>query len=147
MTTPPRGDEPMSMSAESTLRSGGCLCRRIRFTVTGEADYPHTCSCPHCQRLSGGPMMSWASFPLSGLTWTGDGGEPVWHYTWPDSRRGFCPGCGSQLCALDDGANSIAITLSALDDASGLVPVNQSFRGDAVAWLPQVPDTQRSSIT
>ncbi|MFF8789418.1 GFA family protein [Streptomyces sp. NPDC015125] len=145
MTTPPRGDEPMGMSADSPLRSGGCLCRRIRFALTGVADYPHTCSCTHCQRLSGGPLMSWVSFPLSGLTWTGEGGEPVWHYTWPDSRRGFCPDCGSQLCALDDGANSIAITLSALDDASGLVPVNQSFREDAVSWLPQVPDAQHSS--
>ncbi|WP_260639876.1 GFA family protein [Streptomyces angustmyceticus] len=109
-------------------------------TRTGQG----TCNCTHCQRLSGGPMMSWLSFPLSGLTWTGDGGEPAWHHTWPDSRRGFCPDCGSQLCALDDEARSIAITLPALDDASGLAPVDQSFRDDAVAWLPQVPDTRRS---
>ncbi|WP_432141121.1 GFA family protein [Streptomyces sp. bgisy084] len=141
------GDEPMSARPAARVLSGGCLCRRIRFALTGEADYPHTCSCPHCQKLSGGPMMSWVSFPLSGLTWTGEGGEPAWHYTWPDSRRGFCPGCGSQVCALDDGAVSIAITLSSLDDASGFVPVNQSFREDAVAWLPHVPDTQHGSIT
>ncbi|MCL7493083.1 GFA family protein [Streptomyces sp. MCA2] len=141
------GIEPTRTQPGTPVRSGGCLCRRIRFTIVGKADYPHTCSCPHCQKLSGGPMMSWASFPLSGLTWTEEGGEPAWHYTWPDSRRGFCPSCGSQLCALDDGATSIAITLSALDDATGLVPVNQSFREDAVAWLPQVPDTQHRSIT
>ncbi|MGA5266246.1 GFA family protein [Streptomyces lydicamycinicus] len=147
MSTPPREKDALSASPNGSLRSGGCLCWRIRFTVTGTPDYPHTCSCTHCQRLSGGPMMSWVSFPLSGLTWTGDGGEPAWHYTWPDSRRGFCPDCGSQLCALDDGASSIAITFSALDDASGLVPVNQSFREDAVTWLPPVPDTQHSKVT
>ncbi|AOP49064.1 GFA family protein [Streptomyces lydicus] len=147
MSTPPREKGAWSASPDGSPRSGGCLCRRIRFTVTGTPDCPHTCSCTHCQRLSGGPMMSWVSFPLSGLTWTGDGGEPAWHYTWPDSRRGFCPDCGSQLCALDAGAGSIAITFSALDDASGLVPVNQSFRKDAVTWLAQVPDTRHSSIT
>ncbi|MFB7467689.1 hypothetical protein ACFCZ1_30060 [Streptomyces sp. NPDC056224] len=45
--------------------------------------------------------------------------------------------CGSQVCALDDGATSIAITLSALGNPPDLVPVNQSFRETAVR-LPQV---------
>ncbi|MFJ8676956.1 GFA family protein [Streptomyces sp. NPDC093589] len=130
----------MSETSEDTPRSGECLCRRIRFTVAGAPDYPHTCSCMHCQKLSGGPVMAWVSFPVSGLTWTGPGGEPAWHYTWPDSRRGFCPNCGSHLCALDDGAESIALTLSTLVDASDLVPVNQSYRQDAVPWLAPVPD-------
>jgi hypothetical protein len=41
----------------------------------------------------------------------------------------------------------IGINLSALDDQDDprLVPINQSFRGDAVAWLAQVPDTQHST--
>jgi hypothetical protein len=129
-------------------RAGGCLCGKIRFTVTGEPDYPHTCSCLHCQKLGGGPMMSWVSFPLDGLAWTGEGGEPSWYYTFVgETKRGFCPACGSQLCALDDGGNSIAITLSALDDAADLIPVNQSFRDDAVSWLPQVPDSRHSVVS
>ncbi|MFF3624703.1 aldehyde-activating protein [Streptomyces sp. NPDC002467] len=86
--------------------------------------------------------MSWVTFALDGLTWTGSGGEPAWHHTWPDSRRGFCPGCGSQLCALDDGAAGIAVTLSALGNPPDLVPVGQSFRETAVTWLPQVPDSR-----
>ncbi len=36
-------------------------------------------------------MMSWVSFPLDGLAWSG--AEPSWHNTWPDSKRGFCPYC------------------------------------------------------
>jgi hypothetical protein len=132
----------------TAARTGGCLCGKIRFTAAGEPDYPHTCSCQHCQRLSGGPMMSWVSFPLDEFAWTGDGGEPSWHYTFEgETKRGFCPTCGSQVCALDDGATSIAITLSALDSADDLIPVNQSFREDAVAWLPQVPDTRHSTVS
>lgn len=130
----------MSEASADTARSGGCLCGQVRFTVSGAADYPHTCSCPHCQRLSGSPVMAWVSFPLGGLTWTGEQGEPAWYYTWPDSRRGHCPNCGSHLCALDDNSDSIALTLSSLDDASDFVPVNQSFRQNAVPWLAPVPD-------
>ena len=33
----------------SEVRTGGCLCRTGGFTLTGEPDYPHTCSCPHCK--------------------------------------------------------------------------------------------------
>ncbi|MEV6681194.1 GFA family protein [Streptomyces erythrochromogenes] len=132
----------MTTTDTTTPRAGHCQCEEIQFTVTGPPDYVHTCSCRDCLRLSGGPMMSWVSFPLEGLIWTGPGGEPAWHNTWPDSRRGFCPRCGSQLCALDDGATSIAITLSVLGNPPDLLPVNQSHRETAVTWLPQVPDTR-----
>ncbi|MFK0264736.1 GFA family protein [Streptomyces angustmyceticus] len=87
----PREIDALSASPDGSLRSGGCLCRRIRFTVTGSPDSPQTCSCTHCQRLSGGPMMSWVSFPLDGLVWTGDGGEPAWYYPWPDSASHLTP--------------------------------------------------------
>ncbi|MFE3653335.1 GFA family protein [Streptomyces sp. NPDC059152] len=136
----------MSATPDTAERTGGCLCRKIRFKATGEPDYPHTCSCPHCKALSGGPMMAWVSFPLQGLIWTGEGGEPSWHYTWPDSKRGFCPTCGTQVCALDEGADDIALTFFTLDDPSNLIPVNQSFRGDAVSWLPQIPNTQHTTV-
>ncbi|MFE2426975.1 GFA family protein [Streptomyces sp. NPDC059373] len=136
----------MSTTPDTTVRTGGCLCGQIRFTVTGDPDYPHVCSCTHCKTLSGGPMMAWVSFNLGGFTWTGPGGEPSWHYTWPVSKRGFCPDCGSQVCAQDDGAESIALTFFALDDSADLVPVNQSFRDDAVSWLPQISNTQHSTV-
>ncbi|GFE27104.1 hypothetical protein Sliba_75570 [Streptomyces nigrescens] len=74
------------------------LTTLVRRLITGEADYPRsTWSCPHCQRPSGGPMVSRVSFPASGLSSTREGGEPVWHCAWPDSRCGFCVCRGSRL--------------------------------------------------
>jgi hypothetical protein len=83
--------------------------------------------------------MSWVSFPLAGLGWTGSGGEPSWHYTWPDSKRGFCDKCGSQVCALDDDADSICMTMSSLDNPREFTPIKQSFADNGVDWLPPVP--------
>ncbi|MGW2007619.1 GFA family protein [Streptomyces nigrescens] len=51
MSTPPREKDALSASPDGSLRSGSCLCRRIRFTVTGSPDYRYTCSCTHRQRL------------------------------------------------------------------------------------------------
>jgi hypothetical protein len=84
-------------------------------------------------------MMSWVSFPVAGFKWTGLGGEPSWYYSWPDSRRGFCLDCGSQVCAQDDGADSICMTMSSLDNPGEFIPVAQSFKDDGVPWLPRVP--------
>jgi len=141
-------DTTVDPTADTESRTGGCLCGKIRVTVTGEPDYPHVCRCTHCQKRAGGPMQSWVGFPLAGLRWTGDGGEPTWYDTFEgETKRGFCPTCGSHVAAFDHGDTMIGINLSALDDQDDprLVPVNQSFRGDAVSWLPQVPDTQHST--
>lgn len=135
--------------ADAQERSGGCLCGRVRFTVRGEAVYPHTCSCRHCKRLGGGPMMWWAGFAPENVTWTA-GAEPTWFETFKgEAWRGFCPCCGSRLAAIDSGVPELGIVVTALDDVSGadLVPVNQSFRDEAVRWLPQVPERGCGPLT
>lgn len=134
--------------AAAQERSGGCLCGQIRFTVRGKAVYPHTCSCPHCQKLGGGPMIWWAGFAPEDVTWE-SGIEPAWYETFKDeAQRGSCPNCHSTLAAIDKDVPELGIVVTALDDTSGadLVPVNQSFRDNAVNWLPQVPDTQHSPV-
>ncbi|MER5549929.1 GFA family protein [Streptomyces sp. NPDC002589] len=128
-------------------RTGGCLCGRIRFTALGPAVYPHTCHCRHCQKLGGTPVMWWVGFER--VVWTGEGGEPTWYETFPgEAKRGFCPTCGSRVAAIDSDIPEIGINVTALDDTSGadLVPVNASFRDDAVHWVPAVPDSRNSPV-
>ncbi|MFD0261271.1 GFA family protein [Kitasatospora indigofera] len=128
----------MSDTGQQQTHTGGCLCGRIRFTAAGAPFYPHVCSCAHCKKLSGGPMMTWVGFPLAGFSWDGEGGEPTWYAEFPGAGRGFCPTCGARMCALDDGSEAVFVTLMSLDELT-LVPENQHFRDEAVDWLPQVP--------
>ncbi|MGW4329087.1 GFA family protein [Nocardia sp. NPDC004573] len=120
------------------MYEGGCLCGKIRFRVDAEADWPHMCSCPHCQRLGGTPVMAWVGFPAEKFAWIGERGEPQWYNTFPTTKRGFCPECGSTVAAVDEGSNDIGVTMMALDDHSALVPVHQSFKDNAVGWLPVI---------
>lgn len=133
-------------AVEGPVRSGGCLCGAIRYTVAGEPDYPHTCSCPHCQTRGGGPVQWWVGFRLDGVTWTG-AGEPTWFDTWPgQTKRGFCAVCGTNVAALDygDSETFMGFNVPTLDDPSdpALIPINQSCRDSAVPWLNQVPDAK-----
>jgi hypothetical protein len=82
--------------------------------------------------------MAWVGFPAEKFTWTGEGGEPTWYNTFPTTKRGFCPTCGSTVAAIDDGSDDIGIAMMALDDHSALVPVHQSFKPNAVSWLPVI---------
>jgi hypothetical protein len=91
--------------------------------------------------------MWWVGFEQ--VTWAGEGGEPTWYETFPgEAKRGFCPRCGSRVAAIDSDIPEIGINVTALDNTSGadLMPVNASFRDNAVHWLPAVPDTQNSPV-
>jgi len=123
------------------MYEGGCLCERIRFRAGGEAIWPHLCSCPHCQKLSGAPVVAWVDFPLGTFTWTGDGGEPTWFNTYPTTKRGFCPTCGTFVAALDENGTTMGITMMAIDDHSTLVPVHQGRKDNAVPWLQTLETT------
>ncbi|MGF0320645.1 GFA family protein [Nocardia fluminea] len=120
------------------MYEGGCHCKKIRFVAAAEADWPHVCSCPDCQKLAGGPLTAWVGFPLDAFEWTGEGGEPRWYTTFPTTKRGFCPDCGSLVAAIDEGGTEMGITMTALDDDHGLEPVHQSFKEAAVPWLPVI---------
>lgn len=126
------------------VRSGGCLCGKIRFTVTGPVDDPHVCICAHCVKRSGAPFQWWVGFPMSGLEWTGEGGEPTWFDTYPETARGFCGGCGTHIAARDHGdATTIGILATALDhhrSDPALVPTNLHRVAEAADWLAR-PDT------
>ena len=83
--------------------------------------------------------MWWVDFDASQFRWLND--EPTWHYTWPTTRRGFCPRCGTTIAALDTEAGApMGITVPNLDNHDGplFVPTHTSFAANAAPWLPAV---------
>jgi hypothetical protein len=114
---------------------GSCLCGNIRYRITEQPIFPHFCSCHMCQRWSGSAVAAWVDFPRASLFFEGSGGEPALYRTCETTQRGFCPVCGSGICALDDGSEYISITVGTLDDPDPIVPESQSFPESAPSWL------------
>ena len=128
--------------------TGGCLCGKIRYRLSGNPSFPHFCSCDDCQRWSGAPVVAWVDFPRASLVWESPDGEPALFRSSKRTQRGFCSSCGGTLCALDDGSNSVSITISTLDDPSAIVPKAHSYAEMAPKWLvvkAEVPKTGKSS--
>ncbi len=115
--------------------TGGCLCGNIRYTTSGNATFPHFCSCKMCQQWSGAPVVAWVDFPRESVIWDGPGGEPALFRSSNFAQRGFCPKCGGTLCALDDDSDMSCMTIATLDDPDSIVPTSQSFPDAAPKWL------------
>jgi hypothetical protein len=121
--------------AQPKIYEGGCLCGNIRFTATGPALKPHTCSCTLCQRHSGALTVMWVEFASEQVAWTGPGGAPS---TWRSSEyssRAFCALCGSTIGAVDD-KPTVALAVGSFDtpNRQELAPVSHSYVGKRPKW-------------
>ena len=121
--------------AKPRIYEGGCLCGSVRFSATGPALKPHTCSCKLCQRHSGSLTLSWVEFPRDSVQWTGPGGTPATWRSSDFSSRAFCSRCGSTIGAIDD-QPVIALAIGAFDTNNRLElkPASHSYVGKLPKW-------------
>jgi hypothetical protein len=96
-----------------TSITGGCLCGRVRYAVTGEPVFSGLCHCRNCQRYTGSSFEAVIAFPTASVSVqgelktyndTGDSGQPV--------HRNFCPNCGSGIIAEADVLPGLTIVLA-----------------------------------
>ena len=103
----------------SGRRSGSCLCRAVRFSVSVPDPTFSICHCGFCRRWVGGPLMS-VHCP-GDAEFDGEGDLASYRSSkW--AERGFCRTCGSSLfwrLAEDPGAMLI-VAVDALDDAEDM---------------------------
>jgi hypothetical protein len=117
------------------IYEGGCLCGNIRFTASGIALKPHTCSCTICQRHSGAPTQMWVEFEQHQVKWTGPGGKPSKWRSSDYSSRAFCSVCGSTIGAIDD-KPTLAIAVGTFDSPNRkeLAPEFHSYISSRPKW-------------
>jgi hypothetical protein len=113
----------------SRVRSGGCRCRAIRYTVRGEPVHVGRCHCTDCRKESGSAFTVYAQWPRDSFELEG---EPATY-----EGRSFCPRCGSRLLCLTD--DLVEIRLGSLDDAPfGLEPGAEIWIKRREPWLEPV---------
>ena len=127
---------------------GGCLCRAVRFSVSGPVENPAYCHCQSCRRASGAPFVAWATFRtenfkiLQGALAHYDSSRQV--------TRGFCSGCGGALTYVhDQRPGEIDVVLVALDEPFRIRPECHIWVSHKLPWvviadgLPQYPEWRR----
>lgn len=110
----------------TTQRRGGCVCGKVRYSVTGDPLRAGLCHCTDCRRTSGSAFAFFAIWPLA--AWSSEG--PTSSY----KGRHFCPACGSRVFALNE--TEAEIMAGTLDEApSDLVPQYELWTPRRELWL------------
>ena len=117
--------------------TGGCLCGRVRYTLSGDPVFSGLCHCRNCQRYTGSAFETVVAFPSASVSIegelktyndTGDSGQQV--------RRRFCPNCGSGVVAEADVLPDVSLVLAGtLDDPSAFAPAMEIYCASAQSWV------------
>ena len=111
------------------MRTGGCLCGAVRYTVRGDPSHVGCCHCGDCRKRSGSAFMVYGHWPLEAFESTGE--YATYH---GDS---FCPRCGSRLFMVEKDA--VEVCLGSLDDAPfELRPEAEIWIKRREAWLHEI---------
>ena len=136
--------------------TGGCLCGRVRYTVSGDPAFSGICHCRSCQRYTGSAFEPVMGFPSTAVSVqgelktyddTGDSGKLV--------HRRFCPNCGSGVVTDVDimpGAGPASTTSSlaprrpqpAMPSSRAAVPPRIATRSSSLS--PGVLSTRSTSV-
>jgi hypothetical protein len=116
--------------------TGGCLCGRVRYQVTGPFDAFHLCHCSQCRRSTGSAHAANIFTRPENLQWLA-GEELVKRYI-PDEpdviSKAFCSHCGSLVPYTSLKSGRLIIPAGSLDEAPGIDPQDNIFWRDRAAW-------------
>ena len=76
---------------------GRCLCGAVRFAVTPPTLFFAHCHCRWCREAHGAAFVSWVGAAEERFRYLPGSAQPTWYQSSPQSRRGFCPKCGTTL--------------------------------------------------
>ena len=133
----------------SGVRTGRCLCGRLRYEARGAGSAATLCHCESCRRAAGSPAVAWITFRADAFSWTR--GAPRLFRSSPAVSRGFCEHCGTPVTyAHDDEPDWIDVTVGSLDAPADVAPADHTWTEDRLAWmtdlerLPALPRSRRA---
>lgn len=122
-------------------KTGSCLCKGVRFEITGELHPILACHCSQCAKTSGN-FAAMTRCSADSLSIVND--ETLrWFSSSKDTNRGFCSRCGGNLFWRQDGSADIFICAGAIDKPTDLEIAEHIFVGsksdfyDITDGLPQ----------
>ncbi len=125
--------------------TGGCLCGKIRYTVSQPLQSIIACHCTHCQKASGAGASHNAVVPASAVSFTS--GLPKLYEDIAQSgnilKRFFCGDCGSPIYSQREKVpEMMVLKVGTLDDSAHMKLVMNIWTNSARPWMPMDPATE-----
>jgi len=118
------------------VRTGGCLCGSIRYSLVDEPRWVMQCCCRDCQLATGTGHTTIVAIHNEQVTLQG---TPAVYTTTGETggsvHRHFCPECGSRLFTTGDLPGPIWIFQSGtLDEPGSVRPTAAIYVQDKIPW-------------
>lgn len=110
------------------MKTGGCHCGAVRYTVTGPLRDVIYCHCTQCRKQTG-HFVAATRVADEALEITG-ADDLTWYAASPDAKRGFCRHCGSLLFWKRDGSDKTSIMAGSMDLPTDLVASHHIYAAD-----------------
>lgn len=113
--------------------TGGCLCGKVRYRISGRLFDASHCHCSMCRRQHGAVFATYVDFDPDDFEWTS--GEELVKVFEPSPEGGwcFCGECGSTLAgSVNDKITSV--TLGTVEGDPGIKPESHIFVGSKARW-------------
>ena len=114
---------------------GGCLCRKVRYTIDGAITDISHCHCSMCRKMHGAAFATYGAVQRKHFRWL-NGKEHITVYrSSPELERTFCSLCGSSLlCHEFDEPDVEYIALGTVDGDPGCRPAYHIWVGSMAPW-------------
>jgi len=113
---------------------GGCLCKAIRYEITGETHSTCHCHCRACRHTTGAVAVTWTTVAIENFHITS--GEPTLFASTKWGERQFCDQCGSQITFQHADFNRyIDVTVNTLDKPDAEPPERHIWTRSHVSWM------------
>lgn len=113
--------------------TGGCSCGKVRLAMHAEPIRVGICHCLDCRKQYGGVFYTFAVFPDTAVTVTGE--------TTQYGFRHFCPVCGCSV--FDQRGAEIEVSAGTLDSDNSVRPTYETWVCRRERWLPAFPVAHR----
>ena len=124
---------PDSSADQAQQATGGCLCGRVTYTVSGDMDSIVGCHCRQCRKTSG-HFVAATRVNENNLTVT-DQQALTWYQSSDSAKRGFCRHCGSSLFWKNITRPTISISAGTLDLPTNLKLTHHIYVADASDYV------------
>jgi hypothetical protein len=122
--------------------TGSCQCGALQYSSSSSPVETGYCHCRICQKLSGAPLLPWASFETGAFNYTK--GQPTVYQSSAYGQREFCAVCGSQIAFRDtEIGDTVEINVGTLDDPSQAIPTYHIWYDSRLPWFETKDDLPR----
>ena len=126
--------------------TGGCLCRAVRYAITGAPLSVIYCHCESCRKHAGAPVVALAGYKRAQLRYTA--GAPQVYASSAGVGRASCGACGTPLTWGGDGGEigpMVEMLVGTLDRPEDFAPSCHIHYAERLTWFDVADDLPRYS--